>query len=299
MDNPPPIKTGSGYGYALATYSFWGVAPVYFVLVKFATPTEVLAHRVIWSLPLLAVLITLARQWPAVRALNSGQLARLAVCAVLLSINWLTFIYAIHSERIVETSLGYFINPLVSIVLGSFFLKEKMRLWQWVATAMAALGVATELVALGDLPWLGLTLAFSFGFYGLMRKQLGIPSSVGLGVEATLVAPFAIGFLLYGISSGDIGTRSVNEFALLGLGGVVTVVPLVWFAAAAIRLPLTTLGFFQYLAPSISLILAVYLYGESVPDVRWLSFGLIWLGLVILSTEGLYHHRYKARGEST
>ena len=158
---------------------------------------------------------------------------------------------------------------------------------------MAALGVTTELIALGDLPWLGLTLAFSFGFYGLIRKQLGIASSVGLGIEAAMVAPFAIGFLVFAISSGEIPTRTINEFALLGLGGAVTVIPLVWFASAAIRMPLTTLGFFQYLAPSMSLVLAVYLYGEAVPDARWLSFACIWLGLVTFSAEGLYHLRYK------
>lgn len=283
-----------GYAYAVASYTFWGVAPVYFVWVKFAAPLEVLAHRVLWSVPLLALLVTLARQWPALRALEYREVLRLAVCAVLLSINWLTFIYAIHMERIAETSLGYFINPLVSIVLGALFLHERMRPWQWLAAGCAALGVSAEVVAVGQLPWLGLTLAFSFGFYGLLRKQLSVPSSVGLAVEAAMVLPFALAYLVY-VAGNDLAVeRSTAELLLLGLGGLVTVTPLIWFASAAVRIPLTTLSFFQYLAPSISLLLAVYVYGEDVSGPRWLSFMLIWLGLLLFSLEGVWWHRRQA-----
>jgi len=284
-------RAGSGAAYAIGAYLFWGVAPIYFVWVSFAQPLEVLAHRVVWSIPLLAVLITVARQWPALRALSRRHLGVLLICSALLSVNWFTFVYAVQQGRIAETALGYFINPLVSIVLGSVFLGERLRPWQWVAALIAASGVLGELIMQRELPWLGLLLAGSFGVYGLMRRQLAVPSSVGLGVEATFVAPFALGYLvsleLFGAGAG----RSVSEWLMLGLGGAVTVTPLIWFASAAIRLPLSTLGFFQYIAPSLSLMLAVFVYTEPVSDARWRSFVMIWVGLAVFSAEGLLRHR--------
>jgi len=285
----PRLRQGAAY--ALAAYTFWGFAPIYFVWVNFAAPLEILAHRVVWSVPLLACLITLARQWSAVRLLTPRQLGLLGVSSVLLSVNWLTFIYAIHQARITETSLGYFINPLVSIVLGALFLGERLRPLQWLAAGAAAVGVASELIALGQLPWLGLTLAFSFGFYGLLRKQLQIPSSVGLGVETLMVVPLAIAYLAYGGSADILPARESSQVLMLGLGGLVTVTPLVWFAAAAVRMPLTLLSFFQYLAPSLSLLLAVFVYAEPIASVRWLSFALIWMGLAVFSVDGLRQRR--------
>lgn len=264
---------------------------MYFVWVKFAAPLEVLAHRIVWSVPLLALLITVGRQWPALKVLSLRQLCRLAVCAVLLSANWLTFIYAIHTERIAETSLGYYINPLVSIVLGFVVLAERLRPAQWGAVGLASTAVLLEVAALGEVPWLALALAFSFGFYGLLRKQLGVPSSAGLGVEATLLLPFALGYLIIAGGGVDVPRRSIEQVLMLGLGGAVTVAPLIWFASAAARLPLTVLGFFQYLAPSISLLLAVFLYDEPVTQMRWISFAMVWLALLLLSAEGLYHSR--------
>ena len=284
-------RTRAGFGYALAAYCFWGLAPVYFVWVSFAHPLEVLAHRVVWSEPLLAILITLARQWPAVRALRWRQLRVLMVCSLLLSCNWLIFIFAIQQGRIAETSLGYFINPLVSIVLGWVFLKETMRPLQWAATALAATGVASELVAQGELPWLGLTLAITFGLYGLMRKQLAVSSSVGLGVETLFVAPLGVAYLLWAGYDGLLVDRETTQVAMLGLGGLVTVLPLIWFASAASRIPLTMLGFCQYIAPSLSLLLAVFVFGEDVPAGRWLSFALIWLGLLMFSIEAFHNYR--------
>ena len=272
---------------------FWGFAPVYFVWVSFALPLEVLAHRIIWSLPLLAVLITLARQWPALFALTLRQLSTLLVCSVLLSINWLTFVYAVQSGRIAETALGYFINPLVSIVLGGVFLRERLRRWQWVAAGIAAAGGAGGLLLHNELPWLGLVLAGSFGVYGLLRRQLAIPSSVGLGVETSVVAPLAVAYLIYTAISSQHADRSAEQLLMLGLGGAVTVTPLVWFAAAAIRLPLATLGFFQYIAPSLSLLLAIFVYAEPVSGARWSTFILIWSGLIVFSLESLIHHRQR------
>lgn len=280
-----------GVGYALAAYTIWGVAPVYFVWVNFALALEILAHRILWSLPLLVVLVLLGRQWRALRALSRRDVGRLALCAALLSVNWLTFIYAIQIERIAETSLGYFINPLVSLVLGALFLAERMRLAQWLAAGLAAIGVGFELIMLGELPWLGLALAFSFGFYGLIRKQLNLPSAVGLSVETALVAPAALSYLIWLHAWGPDPDRTVGQIAQLAAGGLVTALPLVCFAAAAIRLPLSVLSFFQYLAPSLSLLIAVAVYGETVSDSRWIAFALIWLALVMFSVEGLYHRR--------
>lgn len=264
---------------------------MYFVWVKFAAPLEVLAHRIVWSVPLLALLITVGRQWPALQALSMRQLRLLAVCAVLLSVNWLTFIFAIHTERIAEAALGYYINPLVSIVLGFVVLAERLRPAQWGAVGLAFTAVLLEVAALGEVPWLALALAFSFGFYGLLRKQLGVASSAGLGVEATLLLPFALGYLMISGASADVPARSLAQVLMLGLGGLVTVAPLIWFASAAARLPLTVLGFFQYLAPSISLLLAVFVYEESVTQIRWVSFTMVWVALALLSVEALYHSR--------
>ena len=281
----------AGFAFALAAYGFWGVVPIYFVWVSFAHPLEVLSHRVVWSVPLLAMLITLARQWPAVRALRWRQLRVLMLCSVLLSCNWLIFIFAIQQERISETSLGYFINPLVSILLGWLFLKETMRPLQWAATGLAAVGVASEVVAQGALPWLGLSLAFTFGLYGLLRKQLAVPSSVGLGVETLFVAPLGVAYLLWMGFGGQSVDRDMVQIWMLGLGGLVTVLPLIWFASAAVRIPLTMLGFCQYIAPSLSLLIAVFVFDEQVPSGRWLSFALIWLGLLLFSIEALHHYR--------
>lgn len=301
MNSPVPDaqsqRQKSGYAYAVAAYLFWGFAPIYFVYVSFAQPLEVLAHRVVWSVPLVALLITFARQWPMLRRMSGKTYLMLAVCSVLLTANWLTFIYAVQTGRIVETSLGYFINPLVSILLGWTFLSERLRRWQWAAVAMAAAGVIGELVTAGELPWLGLVLAFSFGFYGLLRKQLALPSSVGLGVETVMVVPFAIAYLVYMGSSADMPVRSMNEILLLGLGGFVTVLPLLWFASATIRIPLTTLGFFQYLAPSISLMLGVFVFGEVVTAGRWFGLSLIWFALLMFSLENLYHRRVQSRAQ--
>ena len=266
----------------MAAYTLWGVAPVYFVLVGFAVPLEILAQRIVWSIPLLVLFITIAKQWRALVSLDRVSLGWLALCAMLLSINWLTFIHGISVGRIAETSLGYFINPLVTIALGYFFLAERLRPIQWIAVALAALGVLLELLVAGKLPWIAVTLALSFGFYGLVRKRVNVPSSLGLGVEMMILAPFAIAYLV--IQSVE---RPLPEQALLALGGAVTTIPMVCFGAAAIRLPLTILGLIQYLAPSISLLIAIFVYAEPVSAARWITFTLVWMGIALFSFESL------------
>lgn len=282
-------ESRKGVLFALAAYGIWGVAPIYFVWVSFAQPLEVLAHRVMWGIPLLGLLLLLSGQWRDIAGLTRKAIGYLLVSSAFLSVNWLTFIYAIQTERIAEASLGYFINPLVNIVLGWLFLREQLRPMQWLAVSLAAAGVLLELVAQVSLPWLGLILALTFGLYGLLRKQVNVPAVVGLSIETSVLAPLAAVFLLWLSSTAD--PRTLGEVLSLGLGGLITVVPLVCFAAAAMRLPLTTLGFIQYLAPSCALMLALFVYGETVSSERWLTFALIWAALLVFSFEGLYRFR--------
>ncbi len=282
-----------GVWFALAAYGLWGIAPVYFKLLGFADPTEVVAHRVVWSVVLLAVVITVRGGWGTVRALTPSQLGWLAVSGLLISGNWVLFVWAVFNERMLDASLGYFINPLLNVLLGVMFFREWLRPAQRIALVLAALGVANEIVAVGVVPWVGLTLALSFGFYGLVRKRLAVGSAVGLGMETTLVLPLAAGYLLTAAAAGE-GSLALGhpaELALLAAAGPVTVLPLVCFAAAAVRLPLSVLGFFQYIAPSAMFLLAVFVYGEPFRPTQFVTFGCIWTALVIFSWEALYHQR--------
>ncbi|MAT84573.1 MAG: protein RarD [Gammaproteobacteria bacterium] len=282
-----------GVWFALAAYGLWGVAPVYFKFLGFADPTEVVAHRVVWSVVLLAVVITLRGGWRTVRALTAPQLGWLAVSGLLISGNWVLFVWAVFNDRMLDASLGYFINPLLNVVLGVMFFREWLRPAQRVALALAAIGVANEVVAVGVVPWVGLVLALSFGLYGLVRKRLAVGSAVGLGMETTLVLPLAAGYLLTAASAGEgsLARGDPAQLALLAAAGPVTVLPLVCFAAAAVRLPLSVLGFFQYIAPSAMFLLAVFVYGEPFRPSQLVTFGCIWAALVIFSWEALYHQR--------
>jgi len=295
--DPPDSRTGVYF--ALTAYTVWGVAPVYFKLLAFATPLEIIAHRVVWSVLVLAVVIAVRRQLYALRHLEWRRVGWLAVSGTLVSINWGVFVWALLNDRILETSLGYYINPLVNVVLGGLFLGERLRGWQKLAVLFAAVGVANEIVSVGVVPWAGLALAFSFGFYGLVRKRIAVDATIGLAVETTLLLPVAVGYLLFlGLGGeGAFARRDGAEIALLACAGPLTVVPLVCFAAAALRLPLTVLGFFQYLAPSIAAVLAVYVYGEPFPPSRAVTFGFIWTALLIFTMEGLYHARASRRLE--
>ncbi|MDA7723160.1 EamA family transporter RarD [Pseudomonadales bacterium] len=289
-------ETQKGLLFAVGAYGIWGIAPIYFVWVGFAGPLEILANRIVWAIPLLLLLLGLTKQWAGVWKLTRAQLAILVVTAVALSINWLTFIWAIQAEKIAEASLGYYINPLVNVMLGWLFLQERMRPLQWLAIGVAAFGIATELVVQASVPWLGLTLAMSFGIYGLLRKKVNLPAVVGLFIETLLVLPIALGYLI--LLYFDQGTRTFVDGASLALGGVITVIPLVFFAAAATRLPLTTLGFVQYLAPTCALLLAIFLYDELVPAIRWFTFSMIWLAVVIFSVENVYQYRKRGLGDA-
>jgi chloramphenicol-sensitive protein RarD len=289
-----PVKRHAGSLYAVAAFGFWGLSPIYFKLLPHVPPVEVLAHRIVWSVLFGAVFVTLVRAWPAVRAaLGSGPTLRaLALTAALISTNWLIYIYAIGTDQVMSTSLGYYINPLVNVLLGMLFLGERLGRGRTLAVVLAMLGTASLAFELGGLPWISLTLAFSFGFYGLIRKRLGLPSMAALFVECLLVLPFALlalgWFALQGGSSfgGDVRTT-----LLLVLAGPVTLLPLLWFAEAARRLPLITVGFFQYLAPTLTFLLAVLVYGEAFTAAWAVTFVLIWSGLVVFTVDSLRTHR--------
>lgn len=285
---PGAVRTGSIY--AVAAFGFWGMTPIYYKLLPHVPPAEILAHRVVWSVIFGAAFVTIARSWGAVRSSMTDRrtLATLALTAALVSTNWLVYIWAIANEQVMSTSLGYYINPLVNVLLGMLFLGEKLNRARMVAVLLAVAGTASLAVEVGSLPWVSLTLAFSFGFYGLIRKRLGLPGLAALFVETLLVAPLALAALAWfhrdgqGAFGSDLGTS-----LLLVLAGPVTLLPLLWFAEAARRLPLVTIGFFQYLGPTLTFLLATLVYDEPFTFAWAVTFGLIWTALVVFSGDSL------------
>lgn len=285
-------KTLQGGYFALAAYCIWGVAPIYFKLVGHVQPLEIIAHRVTWSAILLMAVLALSGKLGELR-LPLKSLGWLLLSAMLLACNWLIFVFAVLNDQIIDTSLGYFINPLVSVFLGIFFLGERLRPLQWLALSIAFLGVMIQLVVLGHLPLISLALAFSFGFYGLIRKNLNLPAVSGLALETLIILPFALGYLVWQQAQGALAfsNLSLETDLLLVLGGVVTSLPLLFFAGAVTRLSLTTVGIFQYLAPSLTLLLAVFYFEEPFNRVQFATFFCVWVSIVIFTTESLGYHR--------
>ena len=277
--------------YALAAFGLWGTIPLYYKMIDHVPPVEVVAHRIAWSALVLAVaVVAIRRGRRVVAALADARVRRaLFVSTLLISLNWLVFIWAIFDGRLLEASLGYYINPLISVLLGVLVLRERLSLWQGLAVALAAVGVLNLAVGAADFPWVSLTLAFSFGFYGLIRKTAGVAALEGLLIETALISPLAVAFLLTLAWRGE-GTFAVVDREtdlLLFLAGPVTAVPLVCFASAARRLRLSTLGFFQYLAPSCNFLLAIFVFGESFTRTHLVTFLFIWTALAIITAHGL------------
>ena len=285
-------KTLQGGYFALAAYCIWGVTPIYFKLVGHVQPLEIIAHRVTWSAVLLMLILALSGKLGELR-LPIKSLGWLLLSAMLLACNWLIFVFAVLNDQIIDTSLGYFINPLVSVFLGIFFLGERLRPLQWLALSIAFLGVMIQLVVLGHLPLISLALAFSFGFYGLIRKNLNLPAVSGLALETLIVLPFALTYLAWQQAQGALSFSklSLETDLLLVLGGVVTSLPLLFFAGAVTRLSLTTVGIFQYLAPGLTLLLAVLYFEEPFSRVQFATFFCVWVSIVIFTTESLGYHR--------
>jgi chloramphenicol-sensitive protein RarD len=269
--------------------------PLYFKAVAAVGPGELLAHRIAWCVLLMAVVLTVLRRWQAFgRCVRSRRLlGLLAISSVLVGINWLAYLYGVATDRIVETSLGYFINPLLSVLLGVVFFHERLRPWQLVAVLLAAAGVLYQVQTLGKVPWIALSVAGSFALYGVVRKVAPVDALVGLTVETLVLLPAALAFLAWNAAVGQnvFGRGDWRIDGLVMASGVVTAVPLLCFGAAARRLPLSTLGFLQYLAPSMQLALAVGRFGEPFTAQHAISFGFIWAGLAVFTVESVLARR--------
>lgn len=288
-DGETRARLRSGFLYGLGAYGWWGLMPIYFRAVKDVPATEILAHRIVWCGVLLAGVLTLARRWSDVAvSLRTRQVAAvLFVCGLLLAVNWFTYIYAAVSDRIAQASLGYFLIPLVNVAFGLIIFRERLRPARWLAVALAAIGVGYVIATAGILPWISLTIAISFSIYGVLRKLTPVDGLVGLFVETLFLAPVAGGFVVWWFlqQTGTMGKVDWQTDGLLLLSGVVTAVPLLCFGQAARRLPLTSLGFLQYLSPTLQLMLAVFLYDEPFHRQQQISFGFIWLALAIVTVD--------------
>lgn len=296
-DDPSGRRAGIVSG--IGAYLLWGLFPLYWVFLEPASPFEVLAARVVFALMSLAVLVAVARQWPAVRSVlaDRRQLTILAAAAVLVSVNWGTFIWAVANGHVVDSSLGYFINPLVSVALGVFVLRERLRAVQWAAVGIAAVAVGYAAVSLGSPPWIALVLAFSFGFYGLATKLAGVDAIPSLTVQTAYLAPLALAYLVWlaGHDQLALGSHGVGHALLMVGAGPVTALPLLLFGFAAHRVPLTVVGLLQYIAPTLQLAIGLWWFGEPMSAHRWVAFVGVWIALAVFSVDAVTH----ARGRST
>ncbi|MFV2113921.1 EamA family transporter RarD [Micromonospora sp. LOL_025] len=285
-----------GYLYGFVAYLLWGFFPLYLRLLRPAGSIEILAHRIVWSVAFVALLLAAMRNVGFLRALlrRPRALAGIGVAAALIAVNWGTYIYGVNSDRVVETALGYFINPLVVVLLGVTVLRERLRPTQWVALGIGGLAVAVLTVDYGRLPYLALVLAFSFAGYGLAKKQLGLPAAEGLFVESAVLALPALAYLGWLTAAGDgtFGQVSVGHTLLLVSAGAATAIPLLLFAGAANRLPLTGLGMIQYLAPILQLGCGVLIFHEPMPPARLAGFALVWAALIVFTVDAVRHSRH-------
>src|SRR5659263_573740 len=291
-----------GLVYGLAAYGLWGLFPLYWPLLRPAGAVEILAHRIVWSLLVVIALFAVRRASTDLPALlrQPAALRRLALAAVVLSANWGVYIYGVNSAQVVETSLGYFVNPLVTVVLGVVVLRERLRRPQWIAVGIAALAVAVLTADYGHVPVIALTLAVSFGCYGLLKKQANAGALEGLTVETSVLFLPALGYLVVlaarGSSSFGVDLpHDLGHDALLAGAGVVTAVPLLFFGAATTRIPLTLIGLLQYVTPIMQLAIGVLLRHEPMPPARLAGFALVWLALAVLTADGLRNHRWQTR----
>ncbi len=280
-----------GYAFGLAATAIWGFFPLYFRLLRPSSPLEVLAHRVVWSIVFVALLLTVLRGWRPLGSLvrRRGTAAGLSLAGVLIGVNWGVYIYGVNSDRVVEAALGYFITPLVSVVLGVTILRERLRATQWVAVGIGAAAVVVLTVDYGRPPWLALTLASTFAAYGLVKKRLAVPPAQGLLVESAVLVLPALGFLAWLAAAGrpTVGQVSVPHTALVLLSGAATAVPLLLFAAAANRVPLVTVGVMQYVTPTLQLACGVLVLHEPLPPARLAGFVLVWLALAAFTADAV------------
>tara|TARA_R110002126_G_scaffold98045_14_gene228116 strand:+ start:9191 stop:10105 length:915 start_codon:yes stop_codon:yes gene_type:complete len=288
-----------GGAFAASAYTLWGIAPLYFKQIDFIAATEILVHRIVWSCLLLWLVLLALRQGPQLlRVLRQPALMLwLLFTAVILGANWGLFIWAVNSDHMLDASLGYYINPLLNVLLGMLFLGERLRRLQWLALGLAASGVAIQVVIFGSIPWLALALAGSFAVYGLLRKKLAVEAITGLFVESLLLLPLAIGYWWFYADSSAVNMlqNSIGLNLLLIAAAFVTTIPLLCFIAGARRLQLSTMGFFQYIGPSLMFVFGVWLYQEPLRPASLITFGFIWLALLIYSLDAWRHIRYQQK----
>jgi chloramphenicol-sensitive protein RarD len=291
-----------GVASGLTAYALWGLFPLYFPLLEPAGGLEIVAHRVLWSLVFVTMLLTVVRRWGLVRAALTDRrsLLVLAGAAVLIAVNWLVFVYGVNSGHVVETSLGYFINPLVSVLLGVVVFSERLRPLQWTAVGIAAVAVGVLTVDYGRPPWIALALAASFGLYGVMKKIVRVEAAPGLFLETAVVAlPAAVAVgVLQSTGQGTATSDGVGHFLLLASSGVATAIPLLLFAAATRRIPLSTVGLLQYLTPLMQLAIGVFIRHEPMPPARLAGFVIVWVALGVFTVDSLRTARAAGRRET-
>ncbi|MFG0770252.1 EamA family transporter RarD [Vibrio plantisponsor] len=293
----PEEQTNAKKGVLLAigAYTMWGIAPIYFKTITFVPALEILSHRVIWSFFFLAIIIHFSHQWRNVVSIfqSKSKMLYLIATALLIGANWLIFIWAINANHMLDASLGYYINPLINVVFGMLFLGERLRKLQWFAVALAAIGVAIQIVVFGSVPVVAFALAISFAFYGLLRKKVSVNGQTGLFIETLVLIPAALIYLAWFADSAtsSMSNNELNLNVLLISAGIVTTLPLLCFTGAATKLKLSTLGFFQYIGPSLMFLLAVLIYGEAFSTDKAITFTFIWGALVVFSYDGLTQGR--------
>ena len=289
----------SGILYGLSAYVLWGMFPLFFKQLQAASAIEVVLHRMVWSLVFVLIVLAVLRRWNWLGDVRRSPalLGKFAVSALLLACNWLSYVWAVNNGHVLDASLGYFILPLINVALGFIFLHERPRKAQWVAFALAATGVLWMAVQSGHVPWLALLIAMTFGFYGLMRKTATLGALEGMSLETMLLAPLAVVALLWAGPSGP-GSQwpahDAHTWLFFLLSGPVTAIPLLLFAAGARRVPLSTMGFLQYITPSILALMGVFLYGETFAGPRAVGFVFIWVALLLYTAEGLWAGRRAA-----
>ncbi|RVX46605.1 chloramphenicol-sensitive protein RarD [Nonomuraea polychroma] len=293
----PDLRRGVLYG--VAAYTMWGLFPLYWPLLKPSGAVEILAHRMVWSLVAVAAVLVVRRHWSWIRELarQPRKLALLTLAAIVVTINWGTYIYAVNTGHVVESALGYFINPLVSVLFGVVLLRERLRPLQWAAVGFGAVAVLVLTLDYGRLPWIALTLAVSFGVYGLVKKKANVAATEGLAVETLVLLLPALGYLVFLQASGEatFPHQGVGHAVLLVGAGIVTAVPLICFGAAAIRVPLSTIGLLQYIAPILQFACGVLIAKETMPPSRWIGFSIVWLALAIFTYDSIRAARAAAR----
>jgi len=287
-------RARGGLIYGLGAYLFWGFLPLFFLLLKGVDPVEIVTQRVLWSLALLLPIVVLIGRRGALRAAIADRrlMLQLTASSALIAVNWLVYVWAVFNDHVLAASLGYFLNPLINVALGTIVLKERLTRGQAAAVALAAIGVAVLALRAGDGLWISLTLAVTFGLYGLLRKMAAVESLEGLTIETAILAPFGLAYLAWQATTGDVAFgNDLRISALLMVAGAVTATPLLLFAAAARRMRYSTLGLLQYLAPSIQFILAITIFGEALTTAQLACFMLIWAACAIYAASSLIEHR--------